>query len=385
MLSTTTSQPSSTSIDQSFEPRTLLPHVLFVYGTGLAVGLHLALTQFALTRRLDGALFTMVASFLFCTVGLGLWMRVLPRVAHRPFAQRTALQMLIALLAFSVLSFLLTEAYVLVLDRKASILKPYEGDDVTITITREQLRRWPFIATLIPILPTAILCVVSFNLYWQRIHALQDRERALRELATSAQLAALRAQLNPHFFFNSLNAIMQLIATDPIKAEQCVERLAAIFRYMLGRSHAEFVALSDELEISEAYLEIERARFGDNLTVLKEVEERACQVRVPGFVLQPLVENAVRHGISQKLGGGSVLIRAFVDDSDLHLTVKDTGVGIRNAASIYERGVGLRNVRERLVKLYGAAHEPQIVSTVGVGTSVSLRIPLRAVLLSEAA
>jgi len=377
--------PTQPPEDHRFGARPLRQHILFVYGTGLAVGLHLALAQLALTRRLDGSLFTMAASFLFCTVILALWIWVLPRVAERSFAQRIVLQMLIALATFSILSFLLTETYVLVLDRRASILKPYVGDDLTLTITSEQLRRWPLIATLIPIVPTALLCVVSFNLYWLRINALQDRERALHELATSAQLAALRAQLNPHFFFNSLNAIVQLISTDPVKAEQCVERLAAIFRYMLGRSEGELVALADELEIAEAYLDIERARFGDNLNVCQEIDERARLVRVPGFVLQPLVENAVRHGISQKIGGGSVLIRAVIDGSDLQITVRDTGVGIQNGATLYERGVGLRNVRERLVKLYGDAYEPSISSTAGVGTTVTVRIPIRSDQISEAA
>ena len=203
------------------------------------------------------------------------------------------------------------------------------GGAITVTFPADGGAPLPIIYPLIPIIPVTALCVVGFNLHWWRIRLMQGRERELRELAIAAQLAALRAQINPHFFFNSLNSIAQLIQTDPAKAEACVERLADIFRYLLSRTQAEFVPLADELKVAEAYLDIERARFGEDLIVKEEIDERARAVLMPGLMLQPLVENAVRHGISRKIGGGAVLIRAAIDDGNLQLTVSDTGVGIR--------------------------------------------------------
>jgi two-component system LytT family sensor kinase len=273
------------------------------------------------------------------------------------------------------LSFLATELNAFLFNRH-SLLHPYDGGDLTITIASSALRQAPLIYSLIPIIPTAVLCVVGFNLHFWRIVMLQGRERELRDLAVSAQLAALRAQVNPHFFFNSLNSIAQLIATDPVKAEACVERLAEIFRYLLRRTEAEFVPLAEELEIAEAYLDIERARFGDDLVVHEEIDDRARSTLLPGLILQPLIENAVRHGISQKIGGGSVLIRAVLDNGTLRLTVRDTGTGMRGAPAVFEKGVGLRNVRDRLIKLYGPDYAPSITSTDGEGTTVTLRIPV---------
>jgi len=358
--------------------------VLFLYGTGLAFGLHLALAGFALFGSVLGSLFTMAATMAYCTLVLALWIWVLPRFTQRPFATRLAWQTMVSVAFITLLSFIVGELFSLAADRP-SLLYPNAGQSVLTTLTSEQLRHAPMLGVLIPIIPTSVLCVVSFNLYWLRINALHDRERALRELTTSAQLAALRAQLNPHFLFNSLNSIAQLITADPEKAEQCVERLAAIFRYMLARQQAEFVPLDDELKVAEAYLDIERARFGDHLTVEQHVDNEARPVHVPGFVLQPLVENAVRHGISQKIGGGSVTIQASLKNDNLELSVEDTGGGIIDVETIYERGVGLRNVRERLIRLFGEAYEPRVVSTLGRGTRITVRVPIGIEQRSEAA
>jgi signal transduction histidine kinase len=357
------------------ERRPLRRQILFLYGTGLAIGLHLGLVHLFLFRSVGTFFFFLIATLVFSSVTLVLWQWVLPRLsALRPWARFSG-QLLISLITFAALSFLATEVNA-VLFGGHSLLRPYTGGDRTITIPAAALRHAPVIYSLIPILPTALLCVVAFNLHWWRIFILQGRERELRELAVSAQLAALRAQVNPHFFFNSLNSIAQLIATDPAKAEACVERLAAIFRYLLKRTQAEFVPLAEELEVAEAYLEIERARFGDDLVVTEEIDERARSLLLPGLILQPLVENAVQHGISKKIGGGAVLIRAAVDDGTLRLTVRDTGVGIDAADSMFDRGIGLRNVRDRLVKLYGPNYAPTIGSTNGVGTTVTLHIPV---------
>ena len=359
------------------ERRPIRPQVLFLYGTGVAIGLHLALLHLYLFRSAGAFFFFLGATLVVSTATLVLWRGVLPRFSQRPFVARLAWQLVVSLLTFAVLSFVATEINAWLLGGH-SLLRPYEGGDIAITIAAAALRRAPVIYSMIPIIPTAVLCVVGFNLHWWRIFVLQARERELRELAVSAQLAALRAQINPHFFFNSLNSIAQLISTDPAKAEACVERLAEIFRYMLTRAQAEFVPLADELKVAEAYLDIERARFGDDLVVTEEIDDGARGVLLPGLVLQPLVENAVRHGISQKIGGGSVLIRAAFDQGDLRLTVRDTGIGIRAQEAIFERGVGLRSVRDRLVKLYGPQYAPAIETRAGTGTTITLRIPVPA-------
>ena len=357
------------------ERQPLRQQLLFLFGTGMAIGLHLALIHLYLFRSVGAFFFFLVATLVFSAATLVMWQRVLPRFSDYPHVARLVFQVLVSLAAFAVLSFLATEVNALLFGGH-SLLRPYEGGDLTFTIPSKALRRAPVIYSLIPIIPTAVLCVVGFNLHWWRIRVLQGRERELRELAVSAQLAALRAQINPHFFFNSLNSIAQLISTEPAKAEACVERLAEIFRYMLRRTQAEFVPLADELEVAEAYLDIERARFGEDLVVTEEIDEGTRALLMPGLILQPLVENAVRHGISQKIGGGSVLIRAALENGNLRLTVRDTGVGIRGQESIFERGVGLRSVRDRLVKLYGPDYAPAISTAAGEGTTVSLRIPV---------
>ena len=359
------------------ERRPLRQQVLFLYGMGTAIGLYVALIHLYLFRSVGAFFFFFTTTLIFTTGMLLLWRAVLPRFSERPPVQRLAWHIGVSLTFFALLSYLTSEMN-LYLFGGNSLLHPQGAAALTVTFPAEAVRRFPLVYPLIPIVPVTALCLVGFNLYWWRIRRMQSRERELRELAVAAQLAALRAQINPHFLFNSLNSIAQLIATDPAKAEACVERLADIFRYLLNRTQAEFVPLADELQVAEAYLDIERARFGDDLVVTEEIDERARAVLMPGLVLQPLVENAVRHGISRKIGGGSVLIRAAIDDGNLQLTVSDTGVGIGAREPIFERGVGLRSVRDRLVKLYGSAYAPAIKTAAGKGTTVTLRIPMGA-------
>ena len=349
--------------------------LIFIYGTGLAIGLQSGLMNYALWRKLPSALFVVGASLLFATLMLVLWQRVLPRFSRLPLARRVVAQAAISTLAFAALSIVLMELRGVVL-AESSLLFPYHGPDVTITIAAQTIRHAPLVFSLIPILPVVLICVVGFHQHWWRIVRLQNRQEALRELAVSAQLAALRAQVNPHFLFNSLNSIAQLIATDPRKAEACVERLAEIYRYLLHRAEADFVSLAEELSVAESYLEIERARFGDALLVEEHIDARARDLLLPSLILQPLVENAVKHGISPKVGGGRVTIEARILDGDLRLAVRDTGVGLGDRGAIFEHGVGLRNVRDRLLRLYGADYAPEVVSEPGAGTTVTLRIPV---------
>ena len=348
---------------------------LFVYGSALGIGLHLALLQLALFHNLWNSLFTIASSLLFGTLTLVLWQTAFRRLARYPQPGRLVFQTIIALISLTVLSLVLTEVHALLLGGP-SILRPYAGDDRTVIIPATAMRQAPLVFALVPVVPIAMIILIGFNQHWWRIFLLQGREKELRALAVSAQLAALRAQVNPHFLFNSLNSIAQLIGTDPVKAEACVERLGEIYRYLLHRAHADFVPLAEELSVAESYLEIERARFGEALTVEEKIEAGARELLLPSLILQPLVENAVKHGISPKVGGGRVTIEASVAHGDLRLAVRDTGVGLRDDRAIYDHGVGLRNVRDRLLRLYGAAYAPQVVSRPGDGTTVTLRIPV---------
>ena len=357
------------------EGRPLYSQLLLVYGSGLAIGLHLGALHLLVFHSWGEAVFVLTSCLVYATATMCLWQWVLPRVSSYALPRRLALQSLVTMACFAVLSLLTVEAHALLFG-SASIFHPDQGGPVTIAITAETVQRAPYIYALIPILPALVLCVLGFNQYWWRMFVMQGRQQELRELAASAQLAALRAQINPHLLFNSLNTIAQLIATDPVKAELCVERLAEIFRYMLTRGQAQFVSLADELSVAEAYLDIERARFGDDLVVEEKVEDRARQVLLPGLILQPLVENAVNRGLSGKTGGGRVTIEARLERGDLRLAVCDTGVGVGEGTAIFEHGVALRSVRDRLLRLYGDEYVPQVTSQPGEGTTVSLRIPV---------
>lgn len=359
---------------QHAEGRAWHQQALFVYGTGLAVGLHIALLNFAHTGSLAMTVFILVAASVLATAAWLLWRYALPNTTHLALRPQIAVQLVLCAVVFGLLSFVFTELHMrLFQDRSA--LSLYDGGAVTLTFSATRVQWAPLIYASVPIIPSALLCVVGYHLHWSRILLFQSRERELRDLATTAQLAALRAQINPHFFFNSLNSIAQLIGTDPEKAEACIERLAEIFRYMLRRSEHEFVSLAEELEIADAYLEIEKARFGDDLRVTQDIDAGATAVTMPGLLLQPIVENAVKHGISRKIGGGELSIAAHLAGRDLVLEVRDTGAGIQGNQSIDGPGVGLRNVRDRLVKHYGAAYAPSVESVPGVGTTVRIRIP----------
>jgi signal transduction histidine kinase len=347
-----------------------------LYLTGLAIGLHLALVHLYLWRSTRAFFFFLAATLLSCTVILALWVWVLPRFARFRFPLRLAAQVATSAAAIAALSFFTVEANSFLFGGH-SILNPYDGPDRTITIPASALRHAPVIYFLIPIVPTAILCVVGFNLHWWRILVMQARARALETAASTAQLAALRAQIHPHFFFNSLNSIAQLIRTDPDQAERCVERLAEVFRYLMSRSGTEFVPLEEELRFAQAYLDIEKARFGEDLDVEWDIEPLARRQPVPSLVLQPLVENAVKHGISKKIDGGTVTIRAHLQGQQLQLEVEDTGVGIENPDTIYVRGLGLRSVRDRLVRLFGERYGPHVTSAPQRGTTVRVCLPVK--------
>ena len=208
------------------------------------------------------------------------------------------------------------------------------------------------------------------------------REQEITKLATEAELRALRAQINPHFLFNALTTIAYLIQTAPTRALDTLMRLTSLLRGVL-RSEGEYTTLGRELEVVESYLEIERARFEERLRVHIDVPAALRAIRVPPLLLQPIVENAVKHGIAPRQLGGQVVVCARLTDTgpDAHrlsLVVQDTGTGTTDAALQRGRqaGVGLRNVERRLACQYGAAASLSIRTAPDEGTTVKIQLPV---------
>ncbi len=353
--------------------------LLLVYGCSAAIGLQAGLIRFFFSGKPADLSTSVLAGPVLGTVVLVLWWWVFPRLPARSEGARTVWESVAALVLISLVTPVLTE----VLARTVygfSILLPYQGEDRTITLPAQFLRYAPLAIAFLPVVPTAIMAVIGYQRSWAPMLALETRAGELRELAASAQLAALRAQIHPHFLFNSLNSIAQLVRTDPDEAEACIERLADIFRYLTQQAEREFVPLADELEIGDAYLDIQRARFRDDLRVEKRVDPRSLRHLIPTLVLQQLMENAVRHGISPKVGGGTITIETALEDGHLRLRVTDDGVGMDadRLARVYEHGFGVRSIRDRLARLYGPGVRPEITSAPDAGTSVALRLPLAA-------
>ena len=201
---------------------------------------------------------------------------------------------------------------------------------------------------------------------------LEEQQRLLVE----ARLAALTSQINPHFLFNTLNSVSSLIRTDPNQARVMVVKLSKVLRRLL-RKHENFSTLRDELSFIEDYLSIETVRFGDKLRFEKDVAEDALDMLVPSMLLQPLVENSIKHGLSSKVEGGTIRIRAQRGQSKLHLLVEDDGVGIPETklATLFDQGIGVSNVNERLKVLFGDEYRMWIESQPGQGTRTQIEVP----------
>lgn len=203
------------------------------------------------------------------------------------------------------------------------------------------------------------------------------------QLVTKAELQALHAQINPHFLFNTLNTIIMFIRTNPETARRLLIRLATFFRQTL-KKHGHFNTLKQELEYINTYLVLEKARFREKLRIVRDIDHELRDYLVPVLTLQPLVENAVKHGVTPKVGPGVVEISAKKIDNELQIMVKDDGVGIPKDklplifAQGYgsNNGVGLSNVHERLKSMFGEEYALKIESIEGKGTTVHLRVPL---------
>jgi len=207
-------------------------------------------------------------------------------------------------------------------------------------------------------------------------HRLQEQEKLLM----ASRLDALASQINPHFLFNTLTSVSSLIRSEPEKARTLIVKLSGLLRRLL-RSQEHFVTLREELEAIDEYLDIESIRFGPQLKVDKQIDPSTLDLIVPSMLLQPLVENSIKHGLSQKLGEGRITIRSRRDTDHAIIDIIDNGIGIPAAEAnrVKGSGIGLRNVNERLHVIYGANYQLQLDSVPGEGTCARIVIPHMAV------
>jgi two-component system LytT family sensor kinase len=227
------------------------------------------------------------------------------------------------------------------------------------------------------VLAQLIFVVMLIAIEWYRAARQAElRASTLAVQLSSAQLDALRSQLDPHFLFNTLNSISALMHRDVNAADTMLSRLSDMLRLTLDSSSAQEVALRTELETTRLYLDIMDARFGDRLSWSFDVGGLLLDERVPSFLLQPLVENAVRHGVQESKEHTSIRVSAEASGDELTLRVADDGRGLPPDAGLQE-GIGLRNTRRRLAELYGAAARLDVTNRDGGGTEVVVTIPRR--------
>ena len=262
---------------------------------------------------------------------------------------------------------------------------------VHVALVRLTVLTWPEIVLAVPAgalanlrpllrgdaVVAVLIALTIYALEHERVARLaRDRERDLEALATRAQLEMLRMQINPHFLFNSLNAISSLIDGEARTAQRMIDRLGGFLRMTLTMGASAEVPLRDELFLVRQYLEIEGIRFGPRLRTHFEVDADVEHALVPALLLQPLVENAVRHGIQPSIPGGTVFVRVTTQDSRLQVDVMDDGVGM-NQSTPNVTGIGMRNTAERLRHAYGLDASVTLLPRPGGGTLARVLLPLR--------
>lgn len=223
--------------------------------------------------------------------------------------------------------------------------------------------------------------------FWQFAKELSDllstqvalyKLNKLAEEASIAEFKALRAQIEPHFLFNTLNTIASFCRTNPVKARELIINLSNYFRKTLKRAE-EFVTLKDEIEFLQSYISIEKARFGERLNFIIDIPEDMMNIKMPVYILQPIIENSIKHGILPNPLGGSVIVKASYLQNGVRFFIEDTGVGMKEEKLIEVitkwPGIGLKNVNERLKLLYGEEYQLDISTELNYGTKVSFLIP----------
>lgn len=208
--------------------------------------------------------------------------------------------------------------------------------------------------------------------YYQRYREREMRSVELEGRLAQAELQNLKMQLHPHFLFNTLNTISVLMMRDPELANRMLIRLSDLLRVTLDNAGTQMVSLKQELDFLRGYLEIEKTRFQDRLSVDIDAPPAALDARLPNLILQPLVENAIRHGIATRPGAGHVQVRAAIENGSLLMQVSDDGPGIDDT---FKKGIGLANTEARLKQLYGTAHKFELTNVPAGGLLVTITIP----------
>ena len=226
--------------------------------------------------------------------------------------------------------------------------------------------------------------VVAHALYYYR--NVREAEARTGQLATQlaqAQLQALKMQIHPHFLFNTLNSIAALLHKDVEAADRMIARLGDFLRLTLKRSDAQTVDFEQELEFLKCYLDIEHIRFQDRLTVEMDIDPQTLELMVPNLILQPIVENAVRHGVARQTDSGHITIRAHQQSNRLIMQVEDNGPGLKMNPNGGLSGIGLSNTRARLEQFYGEDFSLQMANSTGRGATVTLNVPAVPAVKSE--
>jgi sensor histidine kinase YesM len=225
-----------------------------------------------------------------------------------------------------------------------------------------------------------LILASAANLFRTQAALARERERAAaaEALRAKAELAALRARVDPHFLFNTLHSVLALVRQDPFRAEEAIEQFADILRYTFAAGDgSEERTLRQEWELVENYLSLERLRLGARLRVRERLDENVAATPLPVLTLQPLVENAIRHAIAPRAGGGCLEILATRCDQGVRIDVSDDGPGVEPEALASNHGRGLHLVRERLARLYGSQATMELGSSEQGGLRVTLVIPKR--------
>jgi LytS/YehU family sensor histidine kinase len=223
----------------------------------------------------------------------------------------------------------------------------------------------------------ALIGVIHAVVYYYRYREREREAALLHGQLAEARLEALGAQLHPHFLFNTLQGISTLLHRDPDAADRMLARLSDLLRRTLRQAESQEVPLGEELETLDHYVAIQQVRFQDRLTVEKVIGPGAEEVLVPNFVLQPLVENAIEHGIARRAGAGRITIAAARNGDHLELSVTDDGSGLDSTNDFPVEGIGLGNTRRRLAALYGDRASLTLAPAPGGGLRVDLLVPLQ--------
>jgi two-component system, LytTR family, sensor kinase len=313
-----------------------------------------------------------------CLIWAGLTLGIFWLARRFPFGQGKWLRSLAVHLAACFLCALIYAALCVVINQlfREIITKPMITPDVLLYFFIAKLNNSFFFYW-------AIVAVSHGLNYYAKFRDRELRSSQLEARLAQTQLQVLKMQLQPHFLFNTLNAISALVHKDPDLAEQLIARLGDLLRATLDNANRQEVSLRQELDFIGPYLEIEKARLGARLSVAVDVDPAAMDARVPNLILQPLVENAIRHGIAPRSEAGHIEIQARRENGVLHLAVRDDGPGLaldrrdKGADSIGREGIGLANTRARLEKLHGSAHRFELTNRSEGGLQVDIAIPFQ--------